>query len=203
MKMICVGRNYREHALELNNPVPAQPLIFFKPDTALLRDNKDFYYPDFTQDLHHECEIVLRIGREGKSIQKDFALDYIDGVGLGIDFTARDIQSVAKEKGHPWTLAKGFDHAAPVSAFVEPSSLPPLHDLRFRCELNGEVKQEGHSADMLFSIPDLLAFISRYITLKKGDLIFTGTPAGVGPVQPGDRVTAYLEGEKMLDFAIR
>lgn len=202
MKMICVGRNYREHALELNNPIPAQPLIFFKPDTALLTDNRDFVYPDFTQDLHHECEIVLRIGRLAKDISEAEALACIDGIGLGIDFTARDLQSEAKKKGLPWTLAKGFDHSAPVSAFLDPASLPALDNLHFTCAVNGTQRQRGHSADMLFSVPTLLAFISHYITLQPGDLVFTGTPEGVGPVERGDRITAVLEGQQLLDFAV-
>lgn len=202
MKMICVGRNYREHALELNNPVPAEPLIFFKPDTALLTGNRDFAYPPFTQDLHHECEVVLRIGQQASQVEADAALSYIDGVGLGIDFTARDLQAQAKAKGLPWTLAKGFDHAAPVSAFLDPATLPPLDQLHFHCAVNEQVRQRGHSADMLFPVPTLLAYISRFITLMPGDLVFTGTPEGVGPVQRGDRITAVLEGHSLLDFAV-
>ncbi|GAB4426887.1 MAG: fumarylacetoacetate hydrolase family protein [Bacteroidia bacterium] len=203
MKIICVGRNYIEHARELNNPVPKKPLLFFKPDTAILRENKDFYYPDYTQDLHFECELVLRIGKEGKHIQAPFAAGYVDGVGLGIDMTARDLQQEAKEKGLPWTLAKGFDYSAPISEFVDPATLPPLDNIRFRCDINGLARQEGHSADMIFDVPTLLAYITRFITLKKGDLVFTGTPEGVGPLAVGDRIEAYLEGTKMLDFHVR
>jgi 2-keto-4-pentenoate hydratase/2-oxohepta-3-ene-1,7-dioic acid hydratase in catechol pathway len=203
MKIICIGRNYREHAKELNNPVPEKPLIFFKPDTAVLRPGKDFYFPEFTQDLHFECELVLRIGREGKHLEPKFVADYIDGIGLGIDMTARDIQSEAKKNGWPWTLAKGFNDSAPVSNFLAPDRFPDLQDVHFRCEINGELRQEGHTADMIFSVSDMLCYLTRFITIKKGDLIFTGTPAGVGPLTIGDHLTAHLEGEKLLDFHVK
>lgn len=203
MKIIGVGRNYREHAKELNNPVPESPLIFFKPDTALLRSNKDFYYPSYSQNIHFECELVVRISREGKYIQEEFVDTYLDGVGLGIDFTARDIQDECKKKGWPWTLAKGFNHSAPVSEFLPPDTFSDLHALHFRCAINGTDKQNGFTGDMIFSIPFLISYISQFITLKKGDLIFTGTPAGVGPVQVGDHLEAWLENQKMLDFHVR
>ena len=203
MKIICVGRNYRAHAKELNNPIPSKPLVFMKPDTALLRNNEDFYYPEFTQDLHYECELVVRVCREGKYLQEAFVSSYIDGIGLGIDFTARDIQSEAKKKGHPWDLAKGFNHSAPVSDFITPEELPDIQNLHFTCSINGEVRQQGHTADMIFPVNTFIAYISRFVTIKKGDLIFTGTPAGVGPVQPGDHLEATLEGKKMLDFYVR
>ncbi len=202
MKIICVGRNYREHAKELNNPVPSKPLIFFKPDTSVLRNNKDFYYPEFTKDLHFECEMVLRISREGKYIQEEFVHEYIDGVGLGIDLTARDIQSEAKQKGWPWTLAKGFNDAAPVSQFKSPDEFENLQDLHFRCDINGDTRQNGHTADMIFSVTKLISYITQFITIKKGDLIFTGTPAGVGPLKIGDHIEAYLESQKMMDFQV-
>ncbi len=203
MKIICVGRNYADHAKELSNPVPSQPLLFMKPDTALLRNNADFYYPEFTQDLHFECELVYRVSREGKFINKRFATTYLDGVGLGIDFTARDIQSVAKAKGHPWTLAKMFNHSAPVSQFLSLDQFPNLADIRFEMQLNGEIQQRGHTADMIFDIETLIEYITRFITIKKGDLIFTGTPAGVGQVQVNDHIEAALEGNKLLDFYVR
>lgn len=203
MKIICVGRNYVEHAKELNNPLPETPLIFFKPDTAVLRDNKDFYYPEFTKDLHFECELVVRVSREGKFIEEKYVPSYIDGVGLGIDMTARDIQSDAKKKGWPWTLAKGFNDSAPVSQFIEPEEFGDLQDLRFTCEINGETRQNGHTADMIFSISYLISYITRFITIKKGDLIFTGTPEGVGPLNVGDHITGHLEGQKLLDFHVR
>lgn len=203
MKIICVGRNYREHAKELNNPVPDSPMIFLKPDTAVLRENKDFYYPEFTRDLHYECELVVRISREGKFIQENFVNTYIDGVGLGIDFTARDLQSEAKKKGWPWTFAKMFNDSAPVSEFLSPEDFPDLQNVRFTCHINGEEKQNGHTADMIFSVSYLISYVSQFITLKKGDLIFTGTPEGVGPVHVNDRIEGFLEGKKMLDFHVR
>lgn len=203
MKIICVGRNYRAHAQELNNPVPSEPLIFMKPDTSLMRPGRDFYYPEFTQDLHYECELVLRIGQEGKHIEESFVSRYIDGIGLGIDFTARDIQSSAKEKGWPWLLAKGFNDAAPVSDFAAPDQFPAFEDIEFSCRINDEVRQEGYCNRMIFTVPVLISYISRFITLKKGDLIFTGTPKGVGPVQVGDRITGFLMGEQVLDFQIK
>jgi 2-keto-4-pentenoate hydratase/2-oxohepta-3-ene-1,7-dioic acid hydratase in catechol pathway len=203
MKIICIGRNYGEHARELNNPLPEQPVIFMKPDSSLVRENKDVYYPEFTRNLHFECEVVVRIGKEGRHIQAPFALGYIDGVGLGIDLTARDLQDELKEKRLPWTLAKGFDGAAPVSEFIALEDLPDLQDLHFRCDINGQTRQDGHTRDMLFPIGQILGFVSRYITLKKGDLIFTGTPQGVGPLQIGDRIEGYLEGRKLLDFHVR
>ncbi len=203
MKVICVGRNYLEHARELNNPVPQTPLLFFKPDSAVLKENKDVYYPSFTNNLHFECELVLRISKEAKHIEEAFVPDYIDGIGLGVDLTARDIQDEAKAKSWPWTLAKGFDGAAPVSIFLNPADLPPIPDLTFTCAINGETRQTGHCNDMIFSVPQLVAYISRFITLKKGDLVFTGTPEGVGPLHIGDRLEGWLQGQKLLDFHVR
>ena len=203
MKIICVGRNYQAHAAELNNPVPSEPLIFFKPDTAVLRDNKDFYYPEFTQEIHYECELVFRISREGKFLQEKYVRDYIDGVGLGIDMTARDIQDKAKKKGWPWTLAKGFNDSAPVSEFLATDDFPDFQDVRFQCRKNGEIRQEGYSKDMIFSVSFLISYISQFITLKKGDLIFTGTPEGVGPIEVGDHIEGFLAGQKLLDFHVK
>lgn len=203
MKIICVGRNYADHAKELNNPVPTEPLIFFKPDTARLRENQDFYYPEFSNDVHFECELVYRVSREGKYIKKRFAHTYLDGVGLGIDFTARDIQQKAKEKGHPWTLAKGFNHSAPISIFHPLDQFPSFGNIHFDLSVNGEQRQKGWSGDMIFSIETLVEYISKFITLRKGDLIFTGTPKGVGPVQPGDHLVGRLENEELLNFHVR
>ena len=183
--------------------LPDSPMIFLKPDTAVLRENKDFYYPEFTRDLHYECELVVRISREGKFIQENFVNTYIDGVGLGIDFTARDLQSEAKKKGWPWTFAKMFNDSAPVSEFLSPEDFPDLQNVRFTCHINGEEKQNGHTADMIFSVSYLISYVSQFITLKKGDLIFTGTPEGVGPVHVNDRIEGFLEGKKMLDFHVR
>lgn len=203
MKIICVGRNYAEHARELNNAVPDDPVIFLKPDSSLIRDNQDFIYPEFSSDVHYECELVVQIGKEGKFIDPAFAHTYISGIGIGIDFTARDLQSKLKAKQLPWTLAKGFHGAAPVSEMLDPTLFADLQDIRFSLQVNGALRQQGHTADMLFSIHSLMAFISRYMSLKKGDLIFTGTPAGVGPVQVGDHLEAYLGDRKMLDFYVR
>jgi acylpyruvate hydrolase len=203
MKIIAIGRNYAEHAKELNNPVPTTPVIFMKPDTALLKDNKPFYYPEFSQDVHYEIELVLKVSKEGRHISEKFAADYFEEVGLGIDFTARDIQARHKEKGLPWELAKGFDHSAPISNFVPKTQFADLYDLHLKLDLNGETRQDGNTKNLLFSFEKLIAFVSQYITLKKGDLIFTGTPEGVGAVKQGDRLEGYLQGEKMLDFYVK
>jgi 2-keto-4-pentenoate hydratase/2-oxohepta-3-ene-1,7-dioic acid hydratase in catechol pathway len=203
MKIIAIGRNYAEHAKELNNPVPSVPVIFMKPDTALLKDNKPFYHPDFSQDVHHEIEIVLKVCKEGKNISEKFASSYYDELGLGIDFTARDIQSRHKEKGLPWELAKAFDNSAPVSNFIPKDKFADLYDLNFHLDINGQVRQQGSTKDLLFSFERIIAFVSGYITLKKGDLIFTGTPPGVSKVSIGDHLEGYLENEKLLDFYIK
>jgi acylpyruvate hydrolase len=203
MKIIAIGRNYAEHAKELNNPVPTTPVIFMKPETAILKDNKPFYHPDFSEDIHHELEIVLKVSKEGKHIAEKFASGYYEEIGLGVDFTARDIQSRHKEKGLPWELAKAFDSSAPISNFVPKANFPDIYNISFHLNINGEVRQQGNTNMLLFSFESLIAFVSRYITLKKGDLIFTGTPAGVGRVKVGDRLEGYLEEEKMLDFWVK
>jgi 2-keto-4-pentenoate hydratase/2-oxohepta-3-ene-1,7-dioic acid hydratase in catechol pathway len=203
MKIIAIGRNYAEHAKELNNPIPTVPVIFMKPDTAILKDNKPFYHPEFSADIHHEIELVLKISKEGKHIAQKFADSYFDEVGLGIDFTARDIQQKHKEKGLPWELAKAFDHSAPISKFIPKSTFKDLSNLNLRLNLNDNIVQEGNTKDLLFSIEHIISFVSQYITLKKGDLIFTGTPKGVGKVNIGDHLCGYLEDEKLLDFYIR
>lgn len=203
MKIIAIGRNYSEHAKELNNPVPEKPVIFLKPDTAVLKDNQDFYYPAFSQDIHHEIEVVLRICKEGRHIAPKFAENYFDAIGLGVDFTARDIQQEHKTKGLPWELAKAFDHSAPVSALLPKDSVGDLDALNFSLKRNGQTVQSGNTRDLLFSFADILVFVSQYITLRKGDLIFTGTPAGVGPVAIGDHLEGFLNGEKLLDFKVK
>jgi len=203
MKIIAIGRNYAAHAKELNNPLPSSPVIFLKPDTALLKDNKPFYIPDFSSDIHYELEVVLKVCKEGKHIQEKFAGNYFEEVGLGIDFTARDIQSVHKEKGLPWELAKAFDNSAAVSNFVPKSTINDLYDLQFELKINNETRQNGNTKNILFSFEKIIAFVSQYITLKKGDLIFTGTPEGVGQVHPGDKLEAWLEGQQLLNFNIK
>lgn len=203
MKILAIGRNYAEHITELNNEVPEEPVIFFKPDTAVLRNNEPFYYPEYTKDVHYEAELILRISREGKDIDKKFAHKYYDSIGLGIDFTARDLQSKAKAKGLPWALAKGFNGSAPISDFLPLNQFPDLQNINFKLEVNGETKQQGNSKMMLHTFDDIIAYISRFITLKTGDIIFTGTPAGVGPVQIGDRLEGYVEDKKLLDFEVK
>jgi len=203
MKIFCIGRNYADHAKELNNPVPSEPLIFMKPPTALLISNKPFYYPDFTQDLHYEGEIVLRVAKNGRSVQPEFASRYYDAVAFGIDFTARDLQEQLKKKGQPWEIAKGFDGSAPISAFLPLAEVPNVQDIHFQLKKNGEIVQDGHTRDLLFSFDTLICHISKYFTLLKGDYIFTGTPAGVGPVQPGDLLEGWLEGKEMMRCAVK
>lgn len=203
MKILAIGRNYAEHIAELKNEVPDEPVIFFKPDTTILRNNEPFYYPEYSNDIHHEVELILRISREGKNIEKKFAHKYYDAIGLGIDFTARDLQSKAKAKGLPWTLAKGFNGSAPVSEFVPLDQFSDLKNISFRLDVNGETKQKGNSQMMMNDFDDIIAYISRFITLKKGDIIFTGTPEGVGPVKIGDRLEGYVEDRKLLDFEIK
>ncbi|MBK0403923.1 fumarylacetoacetate hydrolase family protein [Adhaeribacter sp. BT258] len=203
MKILCIGRNYADHIAELKNEIPDEPVIFTKPDTALLRQNSPFYFPDFSSDIHHEIELILRISKEGKNIQAKFAQNYYDGIGLGVDFTARDLQAKAKAKGLPWTLAKEFNGSAPVSEFKPIADFPDQNNINFSLQVNGQVRQQGNSELMMHKFADIIAFISRYITLKKGDIIFTGTPAGVGPVQISDRLEGFIENEKMLDFEVK
>jgi len=203
MKIICIGRNYSEHARELNNTIPTEPVFFIKPDTALLIRNRPFYYPDFTTDLHYECELVFRICKLGRHINEKYAHSYYDAVGLGIDFTARDLQQKAKEKGLPWEKAKAFDYSAPVSGFIPVKEFKDLKNLEFNLLLNGEKVQQGNSGDMIFPVETLIAYVSKFVTLRTGDYLFTGTPAGVGPVKIGDRLEAYLEGKKMLACEIK
>lgn len=203
MKIICIGRNYVDHARELNNEVPEAPVFFMKPDTSLVTSNHPFIYPDFSTEVHHEIEVVIRISRSGKSIGEDEAASYYEDVGLGVDFTARDLQAVMKKKGLPWEIAKGFDYSAPVSDFFPCSGFGNIHRVSFRLDRNGSTVQEGNTSLMIFSFEQIISYVSRFITLKRGDLIFTGTPAGVGPVTRNDRLEAYLEGKKLMDFLVK
>ncbi len=203
MKIIAVGRNYINHAKELNNPVPEMPVIFLKPDTAVLKDNKDFYYPEFSTDIHYEVEVVLRICNEGKHVPPKFAHKYYDAVGLGIDFTARDIQNQHKEKGLPWELSKAFDHSAVISPLIAKEEFEDIQNLSFSLQKNGITVQEGNTKDVIFSFDALIAFISQYITLRKGDLIYTGTPEGVGPVHIGDKLEGFLQDKSMFTCNIK
>ncbi|ADY52561.1 fumarylacetoacetate (FAA) hydrolase [Pseudopedobacter saltans DSM 12145] len=203
MKVIAIGRNYGEHARELNNPVPEKPVIFLKPDTAVSKNNRPFYIPDFSNDVHYEVELVLKVSKEGKHIAPKFAGKYYEEIGLGIDFTARDLQAELKSKGLPWELAKGFDNSAPVSEFVPISNFKDLNNINFSLTINGEKKQQGNTKNMLFSFDEIISFVSQYITLKKGDLIFTGTPAGVGKVNIGDKLVGYIENNEFLNFEVK
>lgn len=202
MKIIAVGRNYVDHIKELSNEIPSSPVIFSKPDTAVLKDNEPFYYPDFSKSIHHELEIILKINKVGKNIKEEFAHKYYDEIGLGIDFTARDLQSELKAKGLPWDLAKGFNGSAPISQFVDKSKFD-LSNINFHLTVNEELKQKGNTSHMMYSFDYIVSFVSKYFTLKTGDIIFTGTPAGVGEVKIGDRLKGYLEQDLMLDFEVK
>ncbi len=203
MKIICIGRNYADHARELNNDVPEEPVFFLKPDSALVIRNRPFFYPGFSSEVHHELEVVLRIGRLGRSIDEKFASRYYDRIGLGVDFTARDLQAKVKKRGMPWEIAKGFDYSAPISDLLPVEEFGAMDNLGFRLDRNGATVQEGNTGDLVFSFEQIIAYVSRFMTLKTGDLIFTGTPAGVGPVAIGDRLEAWLEGKKMMDFQVK
>jgi acylpyruvate hydrolase len=203
MKIICIGRNYADHAKEMNAPLPEVPVFFLKPDTALLPAGSPFYIPDFTRDLHYECELVVKIKKVGKHVPEKFAGDYYDEIGLGIDFTARDLQGEAKAKGLPWEIGKAFDHSAPMGTHFLPKSQLNLADLTFTLHKNGQLVQTGKTTDMVFTIDKLIAYVSQFITLKTGDLLFTGTPAGVGPVAIGDRLEGWIGEEKLIDLQIK
>jgi 2-keto-4-pentenoate hydratase/2-oxohepta-3-ene-1,7-dioic acid hydratase in catechol pathway len=203
MKIICVGRNYAEHIAELNNQTPDSPVIFLKPETAQIRLGDDFYYPDFSKDVHYEVELVVKIDKVGKNIEEKFAEKYYSEIGIGIDFTARDLQSELKAKGLPWELAKAFNGSAPVSEFVPVSDFADVQDVNFSLDVNDETRQSGNSSMMIYRINYLISFVSRFFMLKKGDLIFTGTPKGVGPVKVGDKLTASIEGKKMLELFVK
>lgn len=203
MKIICIGRNYADHAKELNNDLPTEPIFFLKPDTALLKDNDPFYLPDFTNDLHYECEIVVKINKVGKNIQEKFANKYYDQISLGIDFTARDLQTKCKEKGLPWEIAKAFEHSAPISNSWIDISNRDINNIQFHLDLNDKTVQNGTTADWIFKIDSIIAYVSKFMTLKTGDLIFTGTPAGVGQVKIGDRLKGFIGEQLMYDFEIK
>jgi acylpyruvate hydrolase len=203
MKIICIGRNYIEHAHELNNPVPAEPVFFMKPETALIRAGLPFFYPDFSKDVHFEVELVLHICKLGKHISEKFAHTYYDKIGIGIDFTARDVQSICKQKGLPWEISKAFDGSAPVSKFIPRENFADLYDINFSLEKNNKTVQKGNSGMMIFNFEKIITYLSRFVTLKIGDLIFTGTPAGVGPVSIDDNLKAYIEDKKLLDINIK
>ncbi|MCK4662114.1 MAG: fumarylacetoacetate hydrolase family protein [Bacteroidales bacterium] len=203
MKIIAIGRNYKEHVKELNNTLPAEPIFFLKPESALIYNNKPFFYPDFSKEIHHEVEIVIKINRLGKNILPKFAYRYYDEISLGIDFTARDLQDKAKTKGLPWEISKAFDGSAPIGKFLPKSSFSDIQNISFSLDINSECVQKGNTKNMIFSIDEIIAYVSKFLTLKIGDLIFTGTPNGVGPVKIGNRLTAYIENKNILDFFVK
>jgi 2-keto-4-pentenoate hydratase/2-oxohepta-3-ene-1,7-dioic acid hydratase in catechol pathway len=203
MKIIAIGRNYVAHIEELKNEKPDAPVIFCKPDTAVLKDNAPFYHPDFSQDIHHEVEILLKISKEGKNIAPAFAHKYYEEIGLGIDFTARDLQAHQKAKGLPWEIAKAFNGSAPISDFVPKTNYADLKNLTFSLLVNGELRQKGNTSLMLYDFDAIVSYISQFFTLKKGDIIFTGTPSGVSAVKIGDRLEGFIEGAKFFDFEVK
>lgn len=203
MKIICIGRNYIEHAKELNNPIPKVPIFFLKPETSLLQKNQAFFYPEFSEDIHYETEIVLKINKVGKHIEEKFASSYYDELSIGIDLTARDLQANCKKKGLPWEIAKGFDGSAPLGKFIDKSQFQDINNLNFSLKINDEIRQLGNTKDMIFSFDKIIAYISQFLTLKIGDLIYTGTPEGVGPIKIGDYFEAFIGKEKILDLRIK
>jgi acylpyruvate hydrolase len=203
MKIIAIGRNYAEHIEELKNERPTAPVVFLKPDTAVLKNNMPFFHPDFSENIHHEVELVLKINKEGKYIKREFAHRYFEEIGIGIDFTARDLQDQCKAKGLPWEIAKGFNGSAPVGEFLPVATFKDFNDINFHLFINGEQRQKGNTSMMLFDFGVIIEYVSQFFTLKKGDLIFTGTPAGVGKVNIGDRLEAFIEDQKLLDFEVK
>ncbi|MCX7547599.1 fumarylacetoacetate hydrolase family protein [Xanthomarina sp. F1114] len=203
MKLICIGRNYTDHIKELENEKPTDPVVFLKPDTAILLKKQPFFIPDFSKDVHHEVEILVKITKVGKYIDKKFAHKYYDEIGLGIDFTARDLQAKLKEKGLPWEKAKAFDGAAVIGDWLPKSELGNLDDINFSLEKNGKVVQTGNTSHMLWKIDELIEYVSKYFTLKIGDIIFTGTPAGVGRVNTDDKLGGFIENKQMFSITVK
>lgn len=203
MKIFAIGQNYIAHNKELNSAHPTEPVVFMKPDTAILRNNKPFFIPDFSQDVHYETEIIIKINRIGKNIAEKFAHRYYSEVGLGVDFTARDLQRKLKDAGKPWEIAKAFDNSAVIGNFMSADAIANIQDVHFSLQLNGNTVQQGHTADMIFTIDTIIAHISKYFTLKIGDIIFTGTPSGVGAVSINDRLEGYIGETKMFDFKVK
>ncbi len=203
MKIFAIGRNYSDHAKELNSEVPKEPIFFMKPETAVIKNNKPFYIPDFSNEIHYETEIIVKICRNGKSIPEEFAGRYYDEIGIGIDFTARDIQRECIKKGLPWEIAKGFDGSAVLGKLVDKNKYADVQNIGFSLDINGTTVQKGNTCDMIFKIDRLISHISRFISLKMGDILFTGTPVGVGPVKIGDHLQAKIEDELLLDFDVK
>jgi len=203
MKIFAIGQNYIEHNKELNSPNPTEPVVFMKPDTALLKNNKPFFIPDFTEELHYETELIVKFNRLGKNIDASFSNRYYTEIGLGIDFTARDLQRKLKKEGKPWEISKAFDNSAVIGNFLPVAELGDIQNIQFRMDLNGKTVQNGNSSDMIFQINELVAYVSRFFTVKIGDILFTGTPVGVGKVSIGDRLEGYIFDKKMFDFYIK
>lgn len=203
MKIICIGLNYPNHADEIEMKRPDEPIVFLKPDSAILRVNNPFFIPDFANQFDYETEIVVRINRLGKSIDKRFANRYYDEIGIGIDFTARDLQRKLRNQGESWEKAKAFDNSAAISEFISKEEFTDVQNIDFHLDINGETRQQGNTRNMLFSIDEIIAYVSQFFTLKIGDLIYTGTPTGVGPVKIGDRLQAYIGERMMMDFLIK
>lgn len=203
MKIICIGRNYQDHISELSNQRPKDPVVFIKPDSAVLPKEQDFYIPDFSSDIHYEVEVLVKIKKVGKHISPEFAHLYFDKVGLGIDFTARDLQEELKLKGLPWEKCKGFDGSAVIGEWRDSKDLPQLNSIDFSLEKNGETVQQANTKEMLWSIEQLVSYVSTFFTLKKGDIIFTGTPAGVGAISAGDYLEGFLEGQSMFKIGVK
>ncbi len=203
MKIICIGLNYRRHALEMGSPFPEEPVVFLKPDSALLKNNKPFFLPDFSTNIHYEVELVIKISKLGKGIDAKFARRYYDEVTLGIDITARDLQGKLGKAGMPWEISKAFDGAAPIGKFIPVSEFKDIQNIDFRLVINEKTVQKSNSSDMIFNVNEIIAYVSRFFTLKTGDLIFTGTPSGVGPLHRNDNLVAYLNDKPLLDFMIK
>ncbi|MFL1011328.1 fumarylacetoacetate hydrolase family protein [Flavisericum labens] len=203
MKLICIGRNYTEHIKELENEKPEEPVLFLKPDTAILLKKQPFFIPDFSNEVHYEVEVLVKINRVGKYIDKKFAHKYYNEIGLGIDFTARDLQSQLKEKGLPWEKAKSFDGAAVIGRWMHKNELADLNQLAFSLKKNDKIVQNGNTSHMLWKIDELIEYVSKYFTLKIGDIIFTGTPAGVGKVEANDKLNGFIENEEMFSIRIK
>ena len=203
MKIICIGRNYSEHARELNNPLPVKPIFFMKADSSILKNNKPFFLPDFSNEIHYEAELVIKISRLGKNIDEKYADRYFNEIGIGIDFTARDLQKECKRKGLPWEIAKAFENSAPLGKFLPKDLFDDMNSIRFHLDINNKTVQQGISGDMIFSFSKLISYLSQFFTLKTGDLIFTGTPAGVGSVKKNDHLQAYIEDDLLLDFKVK
>ncbi|MEI7502613.1 MAG: fumarylacetoacetate hydrolase family protein [Paludibacter sp.] len=203
MKIFAIGQNYSEHNKELNSKNPTEPVVFMKPDSALLKNNKPFFIPDFSQELHYETELIIKFNRLGKNIDPKFSHRYYDEIGLGVDFTARDLQRKLKAEGKPWEICKAFDNSAVIGDFLPVSELSDIQNIQFHLDINGKTVQQGTSSDMIFPISELIGYVSRFFTIKIGDILFTGTPVGVGKVAVGDRLEGYIFDRKMFDFYIK